>query len=703
MIRNTFKFVLAAVLLAVSSTSCSDFLEEDNKVGSTADLTYTTASGISGLVNSCYYFARGWWGKEASLGFAETKTDLFYFGNDNKQKTLNQYDITSATGHLDEYWDLFYSAVDVCNNVMKYVPECPAIGETVKQQYLGEAYFMRALYYSQMVAMWGPIPYNSEAMDASIMSTAPVRLPEEEIYGNILGDLDTSMSYFQSAGVYEKSKASATGHATYYAAQALKARVLLYAASWLGETSITSNSNYSGKNLYSLAQAAAQDVIDNSGASFYTNFNDTWTLANEDITKNNEALWGVHYDDNLSSLVNLLPYRYKTDSEGKFTEYSTNITRRGYSTSGGNTLNMMFTSMWSNGCNDLGGNGKEVFVRVLGEPTSYMTNTATGEKVYVAPYYSQYSRGFTRYIPSVYLWQLFEKNRATDQRVEGTLLTHYNMAHGLAGSAKKYPKMGQYSVAPEVAYAKYGNYFNMGDTAIYYSPLDGNSAEGRTLQAWAKDRYRIQFMSGGDIPVYTSGNPATALPTSVSKPISDVYGDSRYNDKINGLISYPGIRKFLDDVYEEEFPTLDISHRDAVVLRLAEMLLIKAECQLQQSGSAAALSTINELRSVRAIPGQDNSINGIVDINTILEERAIELCGEYQRWFDLKRTHTLLERVKAYNAQASANISEKHYYYPIPEPQIEGVTNYADIPVAQSNGVLQYKTASESFWQNPGY
>lgn len=703
MINNIIKTILLAMLLAIATTSCSDFLEEDNKVGSTADLTYTTASGINGLVNSCYYFARGWWGKEASLGFAETKTDIFYSGYDNKQKTLNQYDITSATSQLDDYWELFYSAVDVCNNAIKYVPECPAINETLKQQYMGEAYFLRALYYSQMVALWGPIPYNSEAISSSTMSTSPVRLPEEVIYGNILSDLDISMDYFKSAGVFDKSKASAIGHATYYSSQALKARVLLYAASWLGETSIASNDNYSGKNLYSLAQAAAQDVIDNSGASLYTNYYDTWNLSNEEISKNNEAIWGVHYDNNLNSLVNLLPYRYKTNASGSFIEYSTNITRRGYSNSGGNTLAMMFTSQWNNGATDLGGNGKEVFVRVLGEPTSYVAHSVTGEKVYVAPYYSQYSRGFTRYLPSVYLWQLLEKNRATDQRVEATLLTHYNMAHGLVGSAKKYPKMGEFSVEPEAAYSRDGHYFNMGDTAIYYSPLDGDSEEGKSLQQWAKNSYRIQFMSGGDIPVYTSSDPATALPTSVSKPISDVYGDSRYNDKIYGLISYPGIRKFLDDVYEEEFPTLDISHRDAIVLRLAEMYLIKAECELKTSGSSAALVTLNNLRSIRAIPGKDNTIKGVVDINTILEERAIELCGEYQRWFDLKRTHTLLDRVKAYNAQASANIQEKHYYYPIPESQIEGVTNYESISVPQINGVLQYSIVSESFWQNPGY
>ena len=184
----------------------------------------------------------------------------------------------------------------------------------------------------------------------------------------------------------------------------------------------------------------------------------------------------------------------------------------------------------------------------------------------------------------------------------------------------------------------------MGDTAIYYSPLNGDSEEGRKLQAWAKDRYRLQFMAGGDIPVYTTDNPATAVPTSTNKPISDVYGDSRYNDKIQGLISFPGIRKFLDEVYEEDYPTLDISHRDAVVFRLAEMYLIKAECQLVVSGSSSAINTLNELRSIRAINGKDNTLQGTIDLETILDERAIELCGEYQRWYDLKRTHTVLDR-----------------------------------------------------------
>lgn len=74
--------------------------------------------------------------------------------------------------------------------------------------------------------------------------------------------------------------------------------------------------------------------------------------------------------------------------------------------------------------------------------------------------------------------------------------------------------------------------------------------------------------------------------------------------------------------------------------------------------SGNALNTINDLRNVRAIPGKDNKRTGTVTIDTILEERAIELCGELQRWFDLKRTKKLVDYVKARNAQAKTILQQ---------------------------------------------
>ncbi len=660
-------FILAASVLMLMMTACEKFLEEENKAGETADLTYSTKSGIDGLIGACYSFSRTWYGKEAGLGLSEMGSDLFYYGFDNKQKSLNSYSISSISLDnntadnpcLDQYWEMFYSAVDVCNTALKYIPENTIINDKVKNQYLGEAYFLRAFYYLHMVNIWGPIPYNSEPPTTIV--TSPVRVPEEVIYSNILTDLDNSIAAFEAANY----KVKTDGRANYWAARALKARTLLYAASWLGKNSVTSNSNYSGKDLYALAQAEADAVIGSGIASFYPNYADTWSMANEDISKNKEAIWGVTYSSDLTTTSNVVPYRYKRDDNNNPREYNGLITRTGYGR-GGSAMLLMFVGMWNNGESDLGGNGKEIFVRVLGESTSTIKNTKTGATVTVAAKYSPYGRGFTRYLPSMYLWKLLDRNRSTDQRTNATLLEAYTIAPGLEGSAKKYP--------------------NITDTAIYYCPLDGNSPEGIAKQAWAKNRYRIQFMYNGEIPVYTSGDPATALPTDIkinAIPKSTVYGDDRYKSgNTAGQKSYPGIKKFLDNVYDPTYPTHDISSRDAIVMRLAEMYLIKAECQLYTGGDAMA--TINDLRNKRAIAGKDNSLAGTATLETILEERAIELCGEQQRWFDLKRTKTLVDHVKKYNAQASANIKDYHLLRPIPQAQLDAVTNKSEF--TQNNG-----------------
>ena len=73
-----------------------------------------------------------------------------------------------------------------------------------------------------------------------------------------------------------------------------------------------------------------------------------------------------------------------------------------------------------------------------------------------------------------------------------------------------------------------------------------------------------------------------------------------------------------------------------------------------------------------------------IDIDFILDEKGREFCGEFIRWFDLKRTGKLIERVKAHNADA-LNIKDFHVVRPIPQSQIDAVTNKTE------------------FTQNPGY
>ena len=63
----------------------------------------------------------------------------------------------------------------------------------------------------------------------------------------------------------------------------------------------------------------------------------------------------------------------------------------------------------------------------------------------------------------------------------------------------------------------------------------------------------------------------------------------------------------------------------------------------------------------------------------LLNERTRELCGEGYRWEDLARTKTLDARWHAFNDGVSRGIGEFdpaiHYYRPIPQSYLDGVTN----------------------------
>ena len=144
------------------------------------------------------------------------------------------------------------------------------------------------------------------------------------------------------------------------------------------------------------------------------------------------------------------------------------------------------------------------------------------------------------------------------------------------------------------------------------------------------------------------------------------------------------MHKFADPtaVYNQDW-----CQRDAFVIRLPEMYFIAAEAMLQ-TNKQEAVDLMNEFLMKRAIPSKENDMRiteSELTIDFILDERARELCGEQIRWFDLKRTKKLVEYVKLHNMDAKDNIQEYHMLRPIPQNQLDAVTN------------------KDEFTQNPGY
>lgn len=100
-------------------------------------------------------------------------------------------------------------------------------------------------------------------------------------------------------------------------------------------------------------------------------------------------------------------------------------------------------------------------------------------------------------------------------------------------------------------------------------------------------------------------------------------GDSRVLAELNG-------NDPLGRSYVNKYTDLANQSDHTIVFRLAELYLIRAEGAV---GTAAAVTDLNTLRTRAGMPAISSA-----NINTILEERFVELSFEGHRWYDLIRT-----------------------------------------------------------------
>lgn len=129
------------------------------------------------------------------------------------------------------------------------------------------------------------------------------------------------------------------------------------------------------------------------------------------------------------------------------------------------------------------------------------------------------------------------------------------------------------------------------------------------------------------------------------------------------------VKKFDDPDPLTPATTGPASTRDFIVSRLGETYLIAAEAYLKAGQPGTGLDRLNE---VRRRAGVANATIGQFNIDYILDERGRELLGEYKRWFDLKRTGTLIARASQYNynikeANFNGNNGQKKILRPIPQ------------------------------------
>jgi hypothetical protein len=169
--------------------------------------------------------------------------------------------------------------------------------------------------------------------------------------------------------------------------------------------------------------------------------------------------------------------------------------------------------------------------------------------------------------------------------------------------------------------------------------------------------------------------------------INDTYTGDVVSNNARFNIHFPALKKYDDP----DLPTVgsNVGSKDVIVMRLAEMYFIAAECEaLMSSGSKTkAKELINIIRTRASVPGLESQMQvteNEITLDFILEEKARELCGEHLRWFDLKRTKKLVPYVMSYNKNIPL-IQDFHIVRPIPQMFLDAILNPSE------------------FGQNPGY
>ena len=265
---------------------------------------WETEAAAEAALSGCYstLTSDGLFGGDATPLWEETATPNAYnysnsMGFDLIAEGRQQ---SSNGGIIAQRWHDSYVGIGRCNTFLANVDRVEMSEET-KTRMKGEARFLRGLYYFMLENYYGAVPLILDPPDLETQADLP-RTPREEVVTQVIKDLDSAALVLPLK--YSKGD---VGRATKGAAMALKARVLLYEASPLFNTS-----NDPGK--WNAAADAAKAVMDLSGTGYglYKDYRDLFLPQNEN---NKEVIFDVQYIfPGLGTSFDLIGKQYNTNA-----------------------------------------------------------------------------------------------------------------------------------------------------------------------------------------------------------------------------------------------------------------------------------------------------------------------------------------------------------------------------------------------------
>ena len=288
-------FSVLTVLSATLFISCNDALDTDPRVtemtgatfpGKPADVeallsaTYSIMCTMgggdnSGILNNPFY----WWSLMSD--------DCYGSGGlqDNVAKSLHHF--TTASSNQYEYdFTLLYGGISRANTIIETIDNVPWTSDqqATRNQLLGEAFFMRGLYYMWLSQLYGDVPLITSTVITDDMQQEVSA--DEFIYPQIISD------FVSAKNLMKPERANGSGHADKYCAEAFLARAYMFWAGFYqkagelknGAPDITLVEGQEGCPGGKLTKTdvvnGLKDIVSNGGYKLRPDFRSLWQYSN---------------------------------------------------------------------------------------------------------------------------------------------------------------------------------------------------------------------------------------------------------------------------------------------------------------------------------------------------------------------------------------------------------------------------------------
>ena len=199
------------ILMLLVLDSCKKFLDDKPKTSLTTGTAYNTASDMENVLAGCYntFYSTDYYQWEYVM-LSDVRSDNAYPGGGNEE-TFYDYDrfiLPPSNHHNYVNWAALYNGIARCNILLDKINAVTDAGLTAerKNQIIGEASFLRAFHYYQLVKLYGGVPIELASNTADPGVTRKAKSTETEVYNQVVADLQVALAnlpdtYGSSAGV----------------------------------------------------------------------------------------------------------------------------------------------------------------------------------------------------------------------------------------------------------------------------------------------------------------------------------------------------------------------------------------------------------------------------------------------------------------------------------------------------------------------